>query len=402
MNKKIYLAHYAQSNFGKLGEITVDEMIQAAISEGLEKLDRKKIDFVTLAALLAPLLNGQSLVSGIVAMDPDFVMKPIKTVENACASGSEAVLDVTARILAGLGHVGLAIGLEKMNEPDRKTDSKKVGLALGTAAHMGERFDPFSFPHLFALLMRDYINEYGATEEQFANISVLFYKNASFNPLAHMFKTRAPVTVEAVMNSYRLFQEPEVLPLKLFDCSQISDGWARILVMDDEGLEIMGIPKQECTLLAGFGQATDTLALNARGKYLLKPLGARKAFNDAMEMAGTKIEDVKVQEIHDCFNVMGPLAVETTGLAEPGQGLKYFLEGQAEVGARCPINTSGGLIAKGHPISATGLAMIGWNHWQILGKVPPEVQVKNADVATTLNIGGPICATAVTVQQPAG
>lgn len=397
--KKLYLAKYKQSQFGKLGNVTVDEMVASAISEDLETVDRTKVDFVTLAGLLTGLLNNQTLLSGIVAMDPAFTNKPMKVVENACASGSEALFDVATKILAGFGHIGMAIGVEKMNEPDNSTDSKKVGLALGTAAHISERFDPFSFPHLFALLMRDYIKEYGVTEEQFAEISVLFYKNASFNEYAHMHRVKKPVTVESVMNSYRLFQKPEVLPLKLFDCSQISDGWARILVMDEEGLNILGIDKSETTELAGFASATDTLALSARGKYLLTPIGAKKAYNDAMDMAKCTIDDVKVQEIHDCFNVMGALAVETTGLATPGKGLHYFLDGEAAVSGRCPINTSGGLIAKGHPISATGLAMIGWNHWQLLNKAPKELQVADADVATTLNIGGPVCATAVTVQK---
>lgn len=401
MVKTLYLTHYAQSKFGKLGAITVDEMVQTAITEGLENLDRNKIDFATAAGLLTPLLNHQSLMSGIVAMDPAFTNKPIKVVENACSSGSEAVLDVATKIMAGLGHVGLALGIEKMNEPDNSTDSKKVGLALGTAAHVEERFPPFSFPHLFALLMRDYIAKYRVTEEQLAEISVQFYQNAAHNPYAHKHVMKKPVTVEAVMNSYRLFQKPEPLPLKLFDCSQISDGWARILVMDDEGLNIMGINKSECTILKGFGQATDTLALKARGEYLLKPQGAKKAFNDAISMAGMSIDDVSLQEIHDCFNIMGPLSVEAAGLKEPGKGLDFFLDGDAKVDGRCPINTSGGLIAKGHPISATGVAMIGWIHWQLLHKVPPELQVQNAKVGSTLNIGGPICATAVTVQTPA-
>jgi acetyl-CoA acetyltransferase len=120
-----------------------------------------------------------------------------------------------------------------------------------------------------------------------------------------------------------------------------------------------------------------------------------------MEMAGTSTGDLSLQEVHDCFSVMAPLSAEITGLAEVGRGLRYFMEGHARRDGRCPINTSGGLIAKGHPIAATGVAMIGWIHQQILGTAPEELQVGNAEVGSTLNIGGPICSTVVTVQRPA-
>jgi len=118
-------------------------------------------------------------------------------------------------------------------------------------------------------------------------------------------------------------------------------------------------------------------------------------------MAGTEPAQISVQEVHDCFSVMAPLAVETTHLAEPGQGLRFFQEGHASLDGSCPINTSGGLIAKGHPISATGVAMIGWIHQQLLGVAPAELQLAAPELGTTLNIGGPICSTVVTVQRRA-
>ena len=218
--------------------------------------------------------------------------------------------------------------------------------------------------------------------------------------MAHMQKTKSPVTPQAVLESYRLFQNPP-LPLKLFECSQISDGWARILVCDEEGLKKLGIDKSKATELKGFAQATDSLSIGSRGENLLKPVGAKRAFNTAMDMAGMKTQDISFQEVHDCFSVMGPLAVETTGFAEVGKGLQFFKDGHANRDGKCPINTSGGLIAKGHPIGATGVAMIGWAHSQLIGTVPPQLQVKNRKVGTTLNIGGPICSTVVTVQTPA-
>jgi acetyl-CoA C-acetyltransferase len=298
--------------------------------------------------------------------------------------------------------VGLAVGVEKMHPLEGKLDSDKVGAALGTAAHADDLFPPLTFPHAFAVIMDRYMREYGYSEEDMAVVPTVFYDNVAHNPLGHQHgfvHAKGPVTREKVLASHRLFQDPP-LPLKLFECSQISDGWARILVCDDEGLARLGVPKEEATRLLGFGQATDSLAIASRGESLLRPVGAKRAFTTAMAMAGASPKDVSVQEVHDCFAVMGPLSVEITGLADPGRGLGHFLDGSAAPGGRCPINTSGGLIAKGHPISATGIAMVGWIHDQLRGRSPAPLQVADAKLGTTLNIGGPICSTVVTVQGP--
>jgi acetyl-CoA C-acetyltransferase len=398
--KKIYLTKYTQSAFGNLGSYSIESMIEDAGSKDLEDTDRGAIDHVAVASLLSPILNDQVLLAGLVAMDPAYRTLSIKGVANACDSGGLAVADCATTILAGQAHVGLAMGLEKMHPLEGKLDSKTVGAALGTAAHKEDLFPPLTFPHSFAVIMDRYMKAYDYSEEEFATIPPIFYENASHNPLAHMHKTKAPVTEQAVLESYRLFPDP-LLPLKLFECSQISDGWARILVCDDEGLAKLGIDRSAATELAGFGQATDSLSLASRGEDLLKPAGAKRAFGTAMDMAGTSAEDLSLQEVHDCFSVMAPLSAEITGLTQEGGGLRYFMDGHARRDGRCPINTSGGLIAKGHPIAATGVAMIGWIHQQILGTVPEELQVENAEIGSTLNIGGPICSTVVTVQRPA-
>lgn len=397
--KKIYLTKYGQSRFGNLGNCTIEQMLLDAGSKELEGIDRGVIGHVAVTGLLAPLLSDQVLLAGLVAMDPAYTNLPIKGVGNACDSGGLAVLDCATAILAEQAHVALAIGVEKMHPLEGKLDSKKIGQALGTAAHHEDLLPPFTFPHAFAVIMDRYMKAYGLSEEDFAIIPPIFYDNASHNPLAHMHKTKAPVTPKAVLESYRLFEDPR-LPLKLFECSQISDGWARILVCDEEGLGQLGIDKRDTTVLAGFGQATDSLSMRSRGDNLLRPVGARRAFETAMKMAGAKPTDISLQEVHDCFSVMAPISVETTGLADYGKGLQFFRDGHAARDGRCPINTSGGLIAKGHPISATGVAMVGWVHQQLTGRVPSPLQVKGAAVGTTLNIGGPICSTVVTVQRP--
>ena len=395
---KIYLTKYAQSPFGKLGNFPIEDMIQEAGVNDLDDIDRGAIKHIAIAGLLTPTLNQQLLIAGLVAMDPAYTGKSIKGVANACDSGGLAIADCATTILAGQAHIGLAIGIEKMHPLEGKLDSDHVGQALGGAAHKEDLFPPLTFPHSFAIIMDAYMKAYGYSEEDFAVIPPLFYENASHNPLAHMHKTKAPVDEKAVLESYRLFTDPQ-LPLKLFECSQISDGWARILVCDEEGLATLGIDKSAATELAGFAQATDSLSIASRGDNLLKPVGAKRAFGAAMSMAKANPEDLSLQEVHDCFSIMGPLSVETTGLAEPGKGLRYFMDGHARRDGLCPINTSGGLIAKGHPISATGVAMVGWVHQQLLGRAPAELQLPDVRLGSTLNIGGPICSTVVTVQR---
>jgi acetyl-CoA acetyltransferase len=121
----------------------------------------------------------------------------------------------------------------------------------------------------------------------------------------------------------------------------------------------------------------------------------------AYAMAHLTPADVNVAEIHDCFTVMGAIGTEVIGKAAVGKGAQYWVDGKANVNGECGINTSGGLIAKGHPVGATGVAMIGWAAWQLLGKAPAELQVKNPRAAATFNIGGPICASVCTVLKPA-
>jgi len=329
------------------------------------------------------------------AMTPGLEGKPIEAVENACASGGQAVLSVIQKLQLGMGDTGIAVGFEKMRDAEGKMDGKLIGKVLGFFSHPEERAGKvFVFPHLFAEVMQQYMTEYGATEEQLAAIAVQEYANAQFNPCAQMNKVR--ITLEQAMkiegfNRYVV----EGLPLKTYDCSQITDGYASLILATGEGLEKLGIPKAECVRIAGWGQATDPI--RKAGRDVLKPAGAYRAMHTAYQMAEAAPADVNAAEVHDCFTVMGALGTEVIGKAQPGEGARYWVDGKAAADGECGINTSGGLIAKGHPIGATGIAMIGWSALQLLGKAPAEVQVKDPRVAATFNIGGPICASVCTV-----
>jgi acetyl-CoA acetyltransferase len=400
MRKKVYIASYHQSKFGKLMDMTVPDIIANAVKGVCNeiKVPPSTIDVGSIGAVCNISLNSQGLLSGLMASVPGLAAKPIEAVENACATGGQAILSVINKLQAGDGEVGLAVGYEKMRDNEGKMDGKRVGEVLGYFSHPDERAGKtFVFPHLFAEVMDAYMKTHGVKEEHLAQIAVIEYGNAKYNPYAQMQKVQ--ITLEQAMkiegiNRYVV----EGLPLKTYDCSQISDGYAAMIVATEEGLRKLGVAKAGTVEIAGWGQATDPL--KKEGRDVLRPQGANAAMRKAYAMAGATVADVNVAEVHDCFTVMGAIGAEVLGKAAYGKGAQYWLDGKANVGGECGINTSGGLIAKGHPIGATGVAMVGWCAWQLLGKAPAELQVKNAKVAATFNIGGPICASVCTVLKP--
>jgi acetyl-CoA C-acetyltransferase len=395
--KRIYIAAYHQSKFGKLFGMTVPEIVAAAVNETYAEVGAEPaaVDVASIGAACNISLNEQGLLSGLMAMAPGLGGKPIESVENACASGGQAVLSVIQKLQLGLGEVGIAVGYEKMRNDDGKMDGALIGKVLGYYSHPDEREGKtYIFPHLFAEVMDTYMKAHGATERDFAEISSREYANSTYNPYAQMQKIEVSVD-EAASPEGRNRYIVDGLPLKTYDCSQITDGYAGLLLATDEGLARLGIAKADCVEVAGYGQATDPL-LKA-GRDILVPYGAYKAMGKAYQMAGAGPEDVNVAEIHDCFTVMAALGTEVIGKAEYGKGAEYWREGKADAKGECGINTSGGLIAKGHPVGATGIAMIGWAAWQLQGKVPAELQVPDPKIAATFNIGGPICASVCTV-----
>ena len=391
--KRIYIAAYHQSKFGKLLGMSVPEIINNAVAGATGEIgaDASALDVGSIGAACNMTLNEQGLLSALMASTPGLEGKPIEAVENACASGGQAILSVIGKIHQGWGETGIAVGYEKMRDAEGKMDGKLIGKALGYFSHPDERAGKvFVFPHLFAEVMQAYMREHGVTEEDLARIAVKEYCAAQYNPYAQMQKVQ--ITLEQAtkiegINRYVI----EGLPLKTYDCSQITDGYAAIILASEEGLRKLGAKKADCVEIAGYAQATDPL--RKEGRDVLRPKGAYCAMSKAYTMAGLSPADVNVAEVHDCFTVMGAIGAEVIGKAEYGQGARYWRDATN-------INTSGGLIAKGHPIGATGISMVGWASWQLLGKVPQQLQVSDARAAATFNIGGPICASVCTVLKP--
>ncbi len=395
--KRIFIAAYHQSKFGKLMAMTAPEIVAAAVKDvcGEIGVDAAALDVASIGAACNISLNEQGLLSGLLAMTPGMAGKPIESVENACASGGQAILSVIAKIQMGWGETGVAIGYEKMRDAEGKMDGKLIGKALGYFSYPDERVGKtFVFPHIFAEIMRDYMAAHGVSEQDLAAIAVQEYAMANRNPYAQMRK--ATLTLEQAMkiegiNRYVV----EGLPLKTYDCSQITDGYAAMIVASEDGLRKLGLQAKDCVEIAGYAQATDPL--KKEGREVLRAQGARCAMSRAYTMAGLAPADVNVAEVHDCFTVMGAIGTEVIGKAGYGEGARYWADGKALPDGECGVNTSGGLIAKGHPIGATGIAMVGWAAWQLLGKAPEGLQVPNPQAAATFNIGGPICASVCTV-----
>ena len=195
--KKIYIAAYHQSEFGKLMGMTAPEIVRAAVEGACGEIgvEASEIGTASIGAACGFTLNGQGLLAGLIADVEGMAGKPIEAVENACASGGQAVVSVIQKLQLGLAETGIAVGYEKMRGADGKMDGKLIGEVLGYFSHPDDREGKtFVFPHIFAEVMRDYMSEHGATETDLAAIAVQEYANAKLNPKAQM--RRASVTLE--------------------------------------------------------------------------------------------------------------------------------------------------------------------------------------------------------------
>lgn len=295
---------------------------------------------------------------------------PAVRVESACASGSLAFRMGFIEVASGLSDIVLVSGVEKM------TDCEDVTSALAAAADVeNEVFFGATFPALYALIARAHMDRYGTTREQLAVVSVKNHKNGVKNPDAQF---QREVSLDAVLNSVMIAD-----PLTILQCSPISDGAAVMILAP---LDMAKKMRDTVVKIAGSGAATDTIALHSR-KYITSLDAVRLSAERAYNMARKKPEDIDVCEVHDCFSIAELVAIEELGFVEKGKSGKFVEEGNTEIGGKIPINTSGGLKAKGHPVGATGIAQIIEIYKQLTGNAGGR-QVKDAKVGMAQNMGG--------------
>jgi len=372
MTREVAVIGIGMTKWGELWEKSLRDVAVEAALKCLDDAGIDKVDAVTIGCMSSGLFNGQEHLAGVITdyLGQRFV--PAIRVESACASGGLAVKTAYMEVASGLAESALAVGVEKMTD----VDGGEATFALATAADQdNEAFHGVTFPGLYAMMANAHMDQYGTTLEQLAQVSVKNHHNGSMNPHAQFpFK----VTLEQVMNSTMVAD-----PMRLLHCSPITDGGAAVLLATVEVAKKM---KKPYAVITGIGHATDTTALCQRKSLCQIPV-VEAAAQRALKMAGKTIKDIDFAEVHDCFSIAEIMVMEALGVVEPGQGGPATMKGLTALDGDFPINPSGGLKSKGHPVGATGVAQVVEVVNQLRGEAGQR-QIKNARTGLTQNMGG--------------
>jgi acetyl-CoA C-acetyltransferase len=330
------------------------------------------VDSMVVGCMSSGLFTGQEHLGSLL---PDYLGKvpvPASRVESACCSGGLAIRHGFMEIASGLSDVVLVGGVEKMTD----VTGCEATFALGTAADQEyEGYHGATFPALYAMMAVDHMHRYGTTREQLAMVAVKNHANGSKNPLAQFpFK----VTVEQVISSVLVAD-----PLRILDCSPITDGAACIVLASVDTARSL---KKPFVRVAGSGHASDAIALSSR-RDLSWIESTKLAAAKALAMAGRTVDDMHLFEVHDCFTIAEIMVMEALGLVPKGQGGPAVQDGLTAPTGKYPINVSGGLKAKGHPVGATGVAQAVEVVKQLRGEAG-ERQIRGARRGLTQNMGG--------------
>lgn len=360
--------------FGELWETSLRRMWTRAATAALEDAGVDAVDLITVGCMAPGLFTGQEHLASLLADELGMAGVPAARLESACASGGLAVRAGFAEIASGLADVVLVTGVEKMTD----VDGADATFALGTAADQEwEGFHGITFPGLYAMLARAHMQAYGTTIEQLAAVAAKNHANGLLNPHAQY---HLKVTVEDVLASTMVAD-----PLHLLDCSPITDG-AAALVLASVDMAKKLKPGAPVVKITGSGMATDTISL-ANREDLTELKAVRLAGERAYAMAGRKPSDVHVAEVHDCFTIAEIMATEALGFFDRGEGGAAAERKLTTLGGRIPVNPSGGLKAKGHPVGATGVAQVAEIVAQLRGTAGQR-QVQGARVGLAQNMGG--------------
>jgi len=293
-------------------------------------------------------------------------------IENACASSGVALRWATYTIFSGLYDIVIVGGVEKMTH--RTTADVTEFLAMASDFPF-EQWHGITFPGLYALMATAHMHSYGTTEEQMAMVAVKNHHNGALNPKAHMQKE---VTLEKAMSSRVI-----AWPLKLYDCSLITDGASCLILTKPElAKKFTDTPVH----IIGSGQASDAIGLYEREDITTLNAG-KLAGQEAYNMAKLKSQDVDIAEVHDCFTIAEIIAYEDLGFCKPGKGGSFVEEGSTRIEGKIPVNTSGGLKSKGHPVGATGVGQAYEIYLQLSGQAEKR-QVEGAEIGLSHNVGG--------------
>ncbi|HEX4261131.1 MAG TPA: acetyl-CoA acetyltransferase [Acetobacteraceae bacterium] len=379
---------WAHTPFGKLEEPDVEALIArvagAAIADG--GVEPAEID----AAFVGLFNNGfsrQDFPSSLVAQAvPELRFKPATRYENACASGSAAIHGARDFLAAGRGRFALVVGVEKMTA----TPGPQIGDNLLGASYRREEGEiPAGFAGVFGRIAERYFQAHGDQSDALAAIAAKNHKNGVDNPYAQM---RRDIGYEFCRTASE--KNPYVAPpLKRTDCSLVSDGAAALVLTDEDTARAMG----KAVRFRAAIHVNDYLPLSRRDPTRFE--GAAAAWARALDVAEVGLADLSFVELHDCFTIAELLAYEAMGLTPHGQGARAVLEGWTAPDGRLPVNRSGGLKAKGHPVGATGVSMHAIAAMQLTGQAG-AMQLPRAELAGVFNMGGAAVANYVSVLEP--
>ena len=379
---------WAHSQFGKLEDPDVESLIGkvagAAIADA--GIDPSEIDAVFVSLFNNGFSNQDFPSSLVMQLLPELRFKPATRYENACASGSAAVYGARDYLAAGRGRFALVVGAEKMTA----TPGAKVGDILLNAAYRKEEGDiPAGFAGVFGQIANQYFQRYGDQSDALAAIAAKNHKNGVSNPYAQM---RKDLGFDFCRNVSE--KNPYVAaPLKRTDCSLVSDGAAAMILTNEDTARSMN----KAIRFRAAVHVNDFLPISKRDITAFE--GAAKAWHMALEQAGMKLEDLSFVESHDCFTIAELLEYEAMGLTPAGQGARAVLEGWTAKDGRLPVNPSGGLKSKGHPIGATGVSMHAITAMQLAGEAG-DMQLPKAERAGVFNMGGAAVANYVSILEP--
>jgi acetyl-CoA C-acetyltransferase len=376
---------WSHSRFGKLDEPDAEALIGLVARAAIE--DAGVAPGEIGAVFVGHFNNGfsrQDFPSSLVLQSlPELRFRPATRFENACATGSAAVHGARDWIAAGRGRFALVVGAEKMTA----TPGPQVGDILLSASYRREEGDiPAGFAGVFARIADLYFQRHGDQSDALAAIAAKNHRNGVANPYAQLRKDLgfAFCRTESEKNPY------VAPPLKRTDCSLVSDGAAALVMTDEDTARALG----KAVRFRAAVQVNDFLPLSRRDPIAFE--GAAEAWHRALAAAGLTLDDLSLVETHDCFTIAELIEYEAMGLVPAGQGARAALEGWTAKDGRLPVNPSGGLKAKGHPIGATGVSMHVLAAMQLTGQAG-EMQLPRADLAGVFNMGGAAVANYVSV-----
>lgn len=372
--------------FGKHSDDTVESLVVKAVDGALAHagISASEVDEIILGHFNAGFSPQDFTASLVLQADPALRFKPATRVENACATGSAAVHQAIRSIAARQSRIVLVVGVEQMT----KTPGQQVGENLLKASYLAEESDvQGGFAGLFGRIAEAYFQKYGDNTDALARIAAKNHRNGASNPLAQMQKD---LGFEFCRQESE--KNPRVAgPLKRTDCSLVSDGAVALVIADVE--TALAMPR--AVAFRSTAHAQDFLPMSKRD--VLKMEGCTVAWKKALGNARLTLDDLSLVETHDCFTIAELIEYEAMGLVPEGQGRRAIEEGWTEIGGRLPVNASGGLKAKGHPIGATGVSMHAVSAMQLCNDMPDAIQIPGATIAGVFNMGGVAVANYVSI-----